>query len=276
MPARSYLYVPGDRPDRLEKALSRAGDAVIADLEDAVAPSRKDAALAAVLEWLGSLDEGGPEIWVRIGPGPRAVDELAAVGASPRLTGVILAKADLAALADADRVLPPSAGVGALVETAASLLALPELARHPRVRRLGLGEADLAAELGIARDELSVLGPIRAQVVVASAAAGIAAPTGPVHLDVRDHDGLRSSTLALKRAGFGARSAIHPDQVAVIELALSPTPEEVAQARSTTRAWDAAVASGTGVAVDDHGRMVDEAVVRIARRTVETADRLGL
>jgi citrate lyase subunit beta/citryl-CoA lyase len=119
----------------------------------------------------------------------------------------------------------------------------------------------------------AVLGPVRAQVVIASAAAGISGPTGPVYLDVRDLDGLRSSTTALRRAGFGARSAIHPDQVAVIEDVFTPTDEEVARARDVVSAWDAA---GTGVAVDERGRMVDEAVVRLARRTVETADRLGL
>jgi citrate lyase subunit beta/citryl-CoA lyase len=118
-----------------------------------------------------------------------------------------------------------------------------------------------------------VLGPVRAQVVIASAAAGISGPTGPVFLDVRDLDRLRSSTVALRRAGFGARSAIHPDQVAVIEDVFTPTAEEVARARGVVAAWDAA---GGGVAVDERGRMVDEAVVRLARRTAETADRLGL
>lgn len=276
MPARSYLYAPGDRPDRLEKALDRCGDAVIADLEDAVAPSRKQLALETVTSWLSGLPAAGPEVWVRIGQGPRQADELAAVACSPRLTGVVLAKADLAGVTRVAPQLPAGVAVVALVETAPALLELAELARHPRVRQLALGEADLAAELGIAADELAVLGPLRAQLVVASAAAGLAAPTGPVHLDVRDPDGLRASTTALKRAGFGARSAIHPDQVAVIEDVFTPGAEEVARARAAVTAWDAAVAGGTAVAVDGDGRFVDEAVVRIARRTVETADRLGL
>lgn len=273
MSARSYLYVPGDRPDRLEKALAKAGDAVIADLEDAVASSRKDVALSTVTAWLAGLPTEGPEIWVRIGPGPRAQDELAAVSACTRLTGIILAKADLATLAAADLVLAGGLPIGALLETAGALLEVPEIARHPRVRQLGLGEADLAAELGIAPGEAAVLGPVRAQVVIASAAAGITAPTGPVFLDVRDLEGLRDSTQALKRAGFGARSAIHPDQVAVIEDVFTPTADEVATARATVNNWDAA---GVGVALDERGRMIDEAVVRLARRVVQTADRLEL
>jgi citrate lyase subunit beta/citryl-CoA lyase len=268
--ARSYLYVPGDRPDRLEKALSRAGDAVIADLEDAVPVANKAAALDAVLAWLPSVPEE-TEAWVRVGVGPRAPEELAALAEVPRLDGVLLAKASVAVVAQARAVLPAAVALAGLVETAAALLELPVLAAQ--VSRLGLGEADLAAELGIAPDEPAVLGPVRAQVVVASAAAGIAAPTGPVHLDVRDLDGLRASTVALQRAGFGARSAIHPDQVPVIEDVLTPSPVEVERARAVVAAWDA---SGGGVAVDDRGRMVDEAVVRLSRRVVATADRLGL
>lgn len=275
MSARSYLYVPGDRPDRLEKALAKAGDAVIADLEDAVAPTRKDLALATVLDWLADLGPG-TQAWVRVGAGPRAVDELSALGECPRLDGVVLAKASLAGADQADRTLPAGMPVAALVETAEALLDLPALARHPRVAHLGSGEADLAAELGIAQGETAVLGPVRAQLVIASAAAGCAAPTGPVHLDLRDLDGLRTSTTALRRAGFGARSAIHPDQVAVIEEVFTPSPAEVTTARETVQAWDASVADGTGVAVDARGRMVDEAVVRLARRVVATADRLGI
>ena len=273
MSARSYLYVPGDRPDRLEKAFARAGDAVLADLEDAVAPDRKDQALAAVVAWLSQLPADGPEVWVRIGPGPRADDELAAVGASPRLTGVLLAKADADVVRHAASVLPERVVLGGLVETAAAVLDLPGIARLPRVRQLSLGEADLAAELGIDRDEPSVLGPLRAQLVVASAAAGIAAPTAPVHLALRDAAGLRETTERFRRSGFGARSALHPDQVPVIEEVLTPSADEVSRAREVVAAWDAA---GGGVAVDEEGRLIDDAVVRPARRTVAIAQRLGL
>lgn len=273
MSARSYLYVPGDRPDRLEKAFARAGDAVLADLEDAVPLPRKEQALVAVVEWLSQLPAEGPEVWVRIGPGPRMRDELEAVGSSPRLTGVLIAKADATGLQQAAAILPERVVLGGLVETAGAVLDLPAIARLPRVRQLGIGEADLAAELGIARDELSVLGPLRAQLVVASAAAGITAPTAPVHLAVRDLAGLRETTERFRRSGFGARSALHPDQVPVIEEVLTPSADEVSRAREVVAAWDAA---GGGVAVDAEGRLLDEAIVRPSRRTVATAQRLGL
>lgn len=271
MPARSFLYVPGDRYDRLDKALERAGDAVIADLEDAVAPARKDAALAGVLEWLDALVDPRPQIWVRVNSGPRMAEELAALASRP-LAGVLVAKAELASTrAAAAAVAFP---VAPLVETARGIVELTQIAAVPGVSHVGLGEADLAGELGLtpSPDERE-LWPLRMQAVVASAAAGIFAPTGPVHTAIKDLDGLRESTLALKRAGFGARSAIHPDQVAVIEEALTPTADEIAVARETVAAWDAA---GMGVAVDGRGKMIDEAVVRSARRVVATADRLGL
>jgi citrate lyase subunit beta/citryl-CoA lyase len=87
-----------------------------------------------------------------------------------------------------------------------------------------------------------------------------------VHRDLRDVDGLRTSTEALRRLGFGARSAIHPAQVAVIEEVFTPTPAEVEAARAVVASYDASLAAGTGVVVDVQGRMVDEAVVRSARR----------
>jgi citrate lyase subunit beta/citryl-CoA lyase len=271
VPARSFLYVPGDRPDRLGKALERAGDAVIADLEDAVPPGNKDAALAGVVEWLGSLPAQRPEVWVRVNPGVRMADELAALAPFP-LAGVLVAKAELATTQAAAAAVPFA--IAPLVETARGILELAQIAAVPGVRHVGLGEADLVAELGLhpSPDERE-LWPLRMQAVVASAAAGIAPPTGPVYTAIQDLDGLRESTLALKRAGFGARSAIHPDQVAVIEEALTPTSDEVAAAREQVAAWDAA---GEGVAIDHRGKMIDEAVVRSARRVVATADRLGL
>lgn len=271
MPARSFLYVPGDRYDRLDKALDRAGDAVIADLEDAVAPDRKDAALAGVLEWLSGLDAPRPEIWVRVNSGPRLADELAAL-AGHRLAGVLVAKAELASTQAAAAAVPFA--VAPLVETARGILELAQIAAVPGVSHVGLGEADLAGELGLlpSSDERE-LWPLRMQAVVASAAAGIAPPTGPVHTAIKDLDGLRESSIALRRAGFGARSAIHPDQVAVIEEAFTPSADEVATARELVAAWDAA---GVGVAVDSRGKMIDEAVVRSARRVLATADRLGL
>lgn len=290
---RSYLYVPGDRPDRLAKAAAGAmsaggADALIADLEDGVAASAKDAARAAVAGFLLDLsDRSGagerprpPEVLVRVNNDGRLGDDLSAVVAAGG-SAVYLPKADAASLRAVDLLLADlegdrrgSTAVVALVESARGVLDAEELAAHPRVRNLAIGEADLTAELGIdPSPDGRELWPVRSALVVASAAAGIDAPTGPVSTDFSDLDALRESTTALRRAGFGARSAIHPAQLPVINDVFTPTEEEVAAARRLVELFEASVARGDGACVDDRGRMVDEAVVRSARRVLGRAGR---
>ena len=234
---RSYLYCPGDRPDRLARAGSRGADALIADLEDSVVPGRKDLARAAVADWLTAGPETG-ELWVRVNPELLAADLGAAVTA--QVTGVVLPKAEPALLAEADDLLAArerelglaSGGIGLLplIETARGLLAAPALAAAPRVVRLGLGEADLAAELGVDAAGPQALDPLRLQAVVASAAAGIAAPVAATSRDIRDLATLRASTERALQLGFRARTAIHPAQLATINEVFTPSPGQVARA----------------------------------------------
>lgn len=280
--ARSYLYVPGDRPDRLAGSLGRGADAVIADLEDAVALSAKPAARQAVAAWLAGLDRSRCQIWIRVNLSTLGEDVGAIV--SRLVTGVVLPKAEPALLGEADAALTAQEtrlGLPAgqlrllpLVETARGLLDAVQLAAGPRVLRLGLGEADLAAELrlrpGPDREELR---PLRLQLVLASAAAGIAAPVGPVGTDFRDLTSLRTSTEALLRLGFRARTAIHPAQIPVIHEVMTPDDDELAAARRVVEAFEAAERDGSGVATDEHGRMVDLAVVRSAREVIARAQR---
>lgn len=274
--ARSWLYVPGDRRDFLDAATSRGADALIVDLEDAVPPAGKDAARAIVSGWLPDRPPAGPQLWLRLNSGS-AEPDVALVTAA--VAGVVVPKAVPALLADVgellgkrERALGIPAGrfaVLALIETAPGLLAAQRLASMPRVAHLGIGEADLCAELRLrpsaSREELA---PLRLQLVVASAAAGIGAPVAPASTDFRDLDALRASTEALLRAGFRARTAIHPAQVPVINEVFSPSPEEVAEARRLVGAFDA---SPSGVITDAHGRMVDIAVVRSARELLGRA-----
>ena len=159
----------------------------------------------------------------------------------------------------------------ALVESAAAVVELPALARAAGLVTMAMGEVDLAADLGIEpSDDGAELWPVRLSVVVASVAAGLAPPIGPVWVAVRDIDGLAASTRELRRRGFGARQAIHPDQVAVINDAFTPTTEEVDRA---TALLDSAAGEGTGAWVGPDGKMVDEAVLRSARRVVALAER---
>lgn len=274
MTARSYLYVPGDSPEKLGKALGRGADALIVDLEDAVPAAGKDEARAAVRDWLDTADPGPVEIWVRVNPGELREADVRAVAASPRVTGLVLAKVETAdELGTLDALLT---GIGAerlpvvpLLESAAAVLRAPRIATAPRVARLQVGEADLRADTGITPgdDERELLW-VRSQVVLASAAAGIDPPVAPVSTDFRDLDALRASTLGLARLGYVGRACIHPAQIAVINDVFTPADDEVGWARDLVARFEA---EGSGVLVDSNGRMVDEAVVRQARRVLARA-----
>ncbi len=281
MPARSYLFVPGDREAMLARAAERGADAIIADLEDAVVPDRRPAARAAVAAWLGSGSPGGCQRWVRVSRVTLAAD--IAVVAAPETAGVMVPKIQSADdLAEANELLSQAEshhgrpdgtfGLLPMIETAAALGDLPAIAGSPRVRRLMIGEMDLGAELGIDFDDWDVWQPIRLQVVVASAAAGLPGPIGPVARDFSDLDRLRTETTALRRVGYRARAAIHPNQVPVINAAFTPSAAEVAAAARLVEQFDAATAAGRGTAVDAEGRMIDEAAVRAARATLDAAE----
>lgn len=280
--ARSYLYVPADRPDRMARATSRGADALILDLEDSVPPAGKPEARRLLAGWLAGQAGPSCELWVRINPGDPEADITAVAGSA--VTGLVVPKADPGLLAGLDRLLSarehalglPAGRIRLLpmVETAGGLLSLPAIAAAPRVTRLGIGEADLAADLGIqpgpGQPEFM---PLRLQIVVASAARGIAAPAGPVSLDFRDLGALAESTRALLRLGFRARTAIHPAQVPVINEVFTPAPDEVERARALVAAFEQAVRGGAGVLTDPDGAMVDVAVVRGAREILARAQR---
>jgi citrate lyase subunit beta/citryl-CoA lyase len=274
--ARSYLYVPGDQRDLLDRVGTRGADAVIVDLEDAVAVSAKSTARAAVADWL-SVRRIASDVWVRVNAGSVEEDLDAVVGSA--LQGVVVPKAEpdllqevhscLSRLEASRQVERPLALIG-LVETACGLLAAREVAASPRVHRLGIGEADLLAELRIApSDTRQELTSLRLQVVVASAAAGIGAPIASTSTDFRDLDALRRSTEGLLGLGFRARTAIHPAQLATINEVFTPSAEQTQLARRVVEAYEAAERQGTGVVTDEHGRMVDVAVVRSSREVLE-------
>ncbi|UZJ23381.1 CoA ester lyase [Rhodococcus antarcticus] len=283
--ARSYLYVPGDRPEMLAKALTRGADALIVDLEDAVAPAAKAAARVTVADWLDGLPaERGTEVWVRTNPGALGRADAAAL-VSPRLAGLVVAKTespeDLVALdrvlsvAESDRGLSVGAlPVVPLLESASAVLRADRIAAGPRVRRLQLGEADLRADIGVtpSDDERELL-YLRSHIVLVSAALRLDPPVAPTSVLVRDDGGLRLSTLALARMGFVGRACIHPAQVAVVNDVFTPTSDEVERARALVAAFDRAVAAGDGVMLDASGRMVDEAVVRQSRNILSRVRR---
>ena len=289
---RSMLYVPGDRPERFAKAMAAGTGAVIVDLEDGVAEGRKDDARVATAGWLRGLDDGvetgakgAPvEVWVRVNSGARLAGDVAAVAEAGgrHLTGVVVAKADLDALAETCGVLDEredatglkagSIGIAPLVETAAGILGAAPMLRTPRVRRVQLGEADLAADLGVTPgpDGTELLWA-RSTLVAACAYAGVGPPVAPVSTELTDLDAFGTSTETLRRLGFVGRACIHPRQVDVAERVFAPSESELAAAHAILDRLSEAVTAGAGVTVGDDGRMIDEAVARAARRVLALA-----
>lgn len=269
MTVRSWLFCPGDRPERLAKAVALA-DAVVADLEDAVPVATKAAARSAVAVWLRAHPEQAERVWVRVNGDPELLDADLAVLEGLAIAGIVVPKAEASALAAvAERISVP---LLALVETAAGLWQLPEIARTPRLHTIALGEYDLAADLGADRPDVDdePLAWARARVVAICAATGLAAPPAAVTARLDDPEGFSEQTRALLRHGFFGRMCIHPEQVRLTHEAIRPAPEEVAAAEAVLDAAAAAERDGSGVVVVD-GRMVDPAVVRRARRVRELA-----
>ncbi len=277
------LYVPGDSEAKLGKAPGIGADLIVADLEDSVMPASRPAARPAVASWLQEHTDAGSRRWVRVNQGDDLADDLDAV-VVPGLEGIVLPKCGsaeevervgslLSSLEERRGMAVGEVAMAVLVESARGVLAAAEMARCERVVRLHLGEADLCADLGLrpsaAVPEGAELLGIRVQVVLASAAAGIEPPIGPVHTDLGDLDGLVRTSATLAALGFGGRSVIHPSQVDVVNAAFSPSPEEVDEARELIERFEEHNRRSAGVFVDRDGRMVDEAVVRAARRVLQ-------
>lgn len=271
-PHRSWLYVPGHRPDRFATAAASGADAVVIDLEDAVPPGAKDQAREAAAARVAS--GAAVPLYVRINhPGTswaRAdVDSLAEARTRP--AGIRLPKVEdpQQVRTMADRLHDSGAAVAlyCLIESALGVERSFEIAQaHPLVAGLVLGEADLAADLGTADDD--GLHYARSRCVVAARAAGLPPPVQSVYTDIDDLDGLRASCEHGRRLGFLGRSAIHPRQIPVINAAYTPTAEEVDRARELLDAADRH--GGEAFALPD-GRFVDPAVTERARRIVELA-----
>lgn len=265
MSARSYLYVPGDKPEMLAKASGRGADALIVDLEDAVAPDRKDLARATVVDWLRARTDAAPPAWVRVNGDALLEDDVRAIvgaGAAGIVVPKVSSPDDIARTRAVSGALP----LCALIETADGMLDARAIARAPGVVRLAIGEADLGAELGMTPGTDAWVS-MRAHIVLVSAAAGIEQPVGPVATDLRDDVSLRGTTVLLRDMGFGARAAIHPAQVAIINEMFTPTDDEVARAHAVL----GAASEHGGGAFRSGEHMVDEAVLRSARRTLARA-----
>lgn len=264
--ARSWLFTPGDRPDRFATPRTRAADAVILDLEDAVAPDDKPAARAAVA---GHLRAGG-RAWVRVNGAdtPAHDDDLAALAGLRGLLGVVLPKAEGPdrVRSVADRLEVP---VLAIVETPAGVLDAPATAGA--ATRLALGSVDLMTALGVADQQ--ALAHARSVLVLASAAAGLPGPVDGPTTALDDPAVLDADLRRARALGFTGAFCLHPGQVDAVNAAHTPSPEAVERARRTVEAATGA-GGGDGRAVRVDGAMVDAPALAAARAVLARADAL--
>lgn len=248
------LYVPGDRPDRFDKAVATGAELVILDLEDAVAPTGKAAARDAVAAWLSSA-RVDCVLQVRVNEG--APEDLAALRG---LTGFEVRLPKVESPSQVDRVAEalPGLPVTALFESAYGVEHAAAIAAHPAVTRVGLGESDLASELGTRSD--AVLDHARIRLLYAARSAGLPAPMLAAYPAIKDLAGLRADTERGRSLGWFGRVAIHPSQLPVIAEVFAPSDQE--------RAWAAEVLAATrngGVATLANGEMADPAMVGRAK-----------
>ena len=267
---RSWLFTPATRPDRFDKAAATGADVCIIDLEDSVAPAEKAEARRAALAHLEQPAAGSCSRALRINGLDRRfglADLQALLESSACPDYLVLPKTESAGhLQILDRLLAEAGKATrlvAMIESAQGLAACEAIAAAtPRLVAVLFGAADLSADLG-AEVAWAPLAYARSRLVVACALAGVLAIDSPF-FDVNDHDGLTQETSQAVALGFVGKAAIHPSQVAPINAALTPRPEEVAQARAIL----AENVKGVGVV---QGQMVDEAVARKARRVLAAA-----
>ena len=260
---RSYLFVPGERPERFQKAWDAGADAVIIDLEDGVTPANKVQARKFVIEWLSA----NQPVYVRLN-GPESewfADDLTALANRSGLRGVVLPKAE--SVDQVNRVaafFPKGVDVLPMVETAKGVSKAAELAHTPGVERLGFGALDLQADVGIEGDGEELL-YARSRVVMASRVAGILSPVDSVTTALDDIELLKDNVQRARRLGFGAKFCIHPKQIPTVHEGFAPTSVEIAWAKEIL----AAVAAADKGAIRHRGQMVERPIVDRARRILE-------
>jgi citrate lyase subunit beta/citryl-CoA lyase len=265
MPPRSYLFVPGHRPERFDKAMAAGADAVILDLEDAVPATEKDAARDAVRLWLHDR-EPSPRVLVRINACGTPRHEADVSACREGVAGVVLPKSERAGdLARLARALPGVALLP-LIETAVGIAAALDLARAPQVQRLVFGSIDFQHDLGIDGEGEELL-CFRSQLVLHSRLAGLAAPVDGVSTALDDAPRVLAEAQRARRLGFGAKLCVHPRQVAPVHEAFGPTAAQIDWAR---RVLAAAEASGGAAAALD-GAMVDRPVILRAQALLAQA-----
>ncbi|WP_104175893.1 CoA ester lyase [Arthrobacter sp. Y81] len=269
--AVTALFVPGDRPERFAKAAAAGAGVVIIDLEDAVAPAAKSAALTATLEAVAP-DGGGARVraLVRVNPqGSRQYDAditmLLSAARTPGsgLLGIMVPKAeDAGALRQLRADMPNHLALVPLIESALGVVNALKLARVPGVTRLAFGAIDFALDIDAEGGD-RFLDHARSELVLASRAAGIAAPLDSPSTDIKDAGKVADSARLARNFGFGGKLCIHPAQLATVHGAFAPTQVDVE--------WAQSVIGAEGGAAQVDGQMIDRPVTERAKRILQRA-----
>ena len=279
-PCRSVLYIPAARERALEKAQALPADAIIFDLEDAVAPAEKPAAREVLARALREMDFGARLRIVRINGfdtewGREDAAAMAvAIAAGMKVDAVLVPKVNRAADLEAMAAVVPGADLWAMMETAAGMLNAAEIAGHPRLTGMVMGTNDLAKELGsrFRPDRL----PMQAGLglcLLAAKAHGLTIVDG-VYNAFKDEEGLRAECEQGRDMGFDGKTLIHPAQLEVANAAFAPSQAEIDLARRQIAAFDEVLAQGGGVAVVD-GRIVENLHVATAKAILSRAEAIA-
>jgi citrate lyase subunit beta/citryl-CoA lyase len=256
--ARSYLFVPGNRPERFAKAYTSGADAVIIDLEDAVPPGDRLAARSNAAAWI-SPDH---PVLIRVnGAGTEWFRDDIALGAMPGVAGIVLPKAERTE--DIESIGKP---VLPIIESARGFWNVSSLAHAQNVERLMFGSIDFQVDLGIHGEGEELL-YFRSQLVLVSRIAGLRAPVDGITAVFDSMDPVRADTQRARRLGFGGKLCIHPKQVATVNECFGPTPDEKAWAE---RVIEATAESG-GAAISMDGQMIDRPVLARALELLKHA-----
>jgi citrate lyase subunit beta/citryl-CoA lyase len=289
-PIRSALFVPGNRPDRVDKAVATAADRVIIDLEDAVAVSQKKEARALVRDKVIAHKDRGVLVRINGLETDFFMDDLEAVVVK-ELGGLVLPKTENShqvgkihrLLVDFEKKQGLQAGSTAAILLTESALGVQNIFQISsavidlnREFLIALGAADYALDMGIeiTRDGGELMYP-RSRIAVACRAAGIASPLDtPFMIDIKDIDALKNDARRAKQLGFQGKLCIHPNQIEACHAIFTPTGEEIDFARRVVDAFEAEEAGGSA-AIQVDGKFVDYPVVERSRRILRLASRIA-
>lgn len=264
---RSALFVPATRPERIPKALASGADAVIVDLEDAVAENLKAQARGHLDTFLDAHPDARVLVRVNAPGHAQQADDLALCERHPGVVGVLLPKVESAA--QVELAAASGKSIWPIIESVRGLLALDEIAAAKGVERLSFGALDLGLDLGLASGTAAaerILDQARYALLLQSRLANLALPLDSVFPDIKNLHGLAQTVADARDMGFGGLLCIHPSQVAVVHETLMPSADELAWAQRVLTAG----ATGDGVFVVD-GQMVDAPVIGRANRLLQRA-----